>query len=153
MRLDAGLVEDGQKVGAFGEPSLTTYGCHRPLGQCGVHPRDVPPLTSALRLRYSLCMALLDARYPRTITELIEAAAQMGNDLRGRPSKVVSDALRWEVRRGRAVRVARSVYRAGSMPRSTEWWIRERLADDRRRAATEDIVAQRLAISVVRADA
>lgn len=108
-------------------------GCHISVGALGMHPREAPPLTDARRLRYVLCVALLDAREPRSVAQLIGVAEAAGCLLPGRPSKVVSDALRWEVRIGRVVRIGRSQYAMGSMPRSTEWWLRARLEDDKAR--------------------
>jgi hypothetical protein len=98
-----------------------------------MHAREAPPLTDARRLRYVLCVALLDARGSRSVRQLIDVAEIAGCRLPGRPSKVVSDALRWEVRSGRIARVARSQYVIGSMPRSTAWWLRARLEDDKAR--------------------
>ena len=50
------------------------------------------------------------------------------------PSKAVSDALRWEVRRGRVVKVARATYRATDWPRTTTHRIRTRVLALRVRA-------------------
>lgn len=63
-----------------------------------------------------------------TVPELVVKAEAFGLPISGCASKTVSDSLRWEVRKGRVVRVDRSGYRAGSMPRSTEWWIRKQVA-------------------------
>jgi hypothetical protein len=86
-----------------------------------------------LELRYALCVTLLDARTSLTIPELIERLETRGFVLRGRQSKTVSDALRWEVRRDRVRRVGRGSYASGSMPRSTERWIRRRARQRRQR--------------------
>ncbi|KUH67922.1 hypothetical protein AU184_23215 [Mycolicibacterium novocastrense] len=53
----------------------------------------------------------------------------------GRPSKTVSDALRWEVRRGRVRRLRRGHYGPGAMPRSTEHYIHRRVMALREEAA------------------
>lgn len=45
----------------------------------------------------------------------------------GRASKVISDALRWEVGRGRVVRTGRGRYAAGRIPRATAYRIRRRV--------------------------
>ena len=45
----------------------------------------------------------------------------------GRASKAVSDALRWEMRRGRVRRLRRGRYGPGQMPRSTEQHIHKRV--------------------------
>jgi hypothetical protein len=94
-----------------------------------------------IQLRYELCVCLLDARTPLTIRELVERIEARGFTVPGRASKVVSDALRWEVRRGRVIRVGRGRYARGAMPRSTEWWIRKH-ADARRRAVVAPTLAQ-----------
>jgi len=47
-------------------------------------------------LRYVLTMHLA-SQGPATIVELIDALSHHGFHIRGRPSKAVSDALRWEV--------------------------------------------------------
>ena len=81
-------------------------------------------LLSGIQLRYELCVCLLEARTPLTITELVERIEARGFAVPDRASKTVSDALRWEVRRRRVTRVGRGRYARGVMPRSTEWWIR-----------------------------
>ena len=53
----------------------------------------------------------------------------------GQPSKAVSDALRWEIRRGRVRRLRRGVYGPGEMPRSTEYDILNRVIALREEAA------------------
>ena len=72
--------------------------------------------TAGRELRYRLTLVLLDHRRPMTLADLLVALDQSGYDVAGRPSKTVSDALRWEVRRGRVRRLARSTYRTGSAP-------------------------------------
>lgn len=79
-----------------------------------------------LALRDLLVVLVLDARRPITVGELARQAEAIGT-LDGRPGKAVSDALRWEVRKGRIRRLDRGVYAAGTMPRSTEWTIRKRV--------------------------
>jgi hypothetical protein len=67
------------------------------------------------------------ARHGRAdIAELIDALSRFGFEFAGRPSKAISDALRWEMRYGRVRRHARGMYGPGSMPRSTEYRIRQR---------------------------
>ena len=61
------------------------------------------------------------------VAELVAWLARAGMPVAGRPSKVVSDALRYEVGRGRVVRAARGYYAPDSMPRQTEWRIRRRV--------------------------
>ena len=95
---------------------------------------------SGIHLRYQLCVCLLDAPAPLTISELVEQIEARGFAVFGRASKTVSDALRWEVRRGRVTKVGRGRYARGVMPRSTEWWIRKH-ADARRRAVVATTLA------------
>jgi hypothetical protein len=70
-------------------------------------------------LRYTL-VRLLQLIGPSTIPELVAGLEKWGFTIEGRPSKTVSDALRWELRRDRVRRIGRGLYRAGGMPRSTE---------------------------------
>jgi len=88
-------------------------------------------------LRYRLSLLLLDAHRTMTVAELVTAMTAVGAPMQTRPSKAVSDALRWEVHRGRAVRLTRGRYRTGHIPRSTVWWMRDhvRTATDRRSPA------------------
>ena len=59
-----------------------------------------------------------------TVAEMVHIVRRYGFDLGGRESKIISDALRWELARGRVVKVARGVYRYGKMPASTARRIR-----------------------------
>jgi hypothetical protein len=68
-------------------------------------------------LRFLLLDVLL-RRGQASVGEMVEVLVEQGHVFRGRPSKVVSDALRWEVGHGRVVRVARGVYRVGRVARS-----------------------------------
>ena len=61
------------------------------------------------------------------ITDLIGALTKQGFAIDGRPSKSVSDALRWEMRRRRVRRFRRGLHRPGSMPRSTEYRMDQRV--------------------------
>lgn len=85
------------------------------------------PVLRGLELRYALTISILDHQRELTIEQLAALVDDMGFDLTGRSSKVISDALRWEIRRGRIVRVCRGQYGLGRLPRSTEWWMRRRL--------------------------
>jgi hypothetical protein len=69
-------------------------------------------------LRFVL-LAEIRARGSMNVGEMVEFLCEQGYEVEGRPSKVVSDALRWEVARGRVVRVRRGVYRYGRVPSST----------------------------------
>lgn len=78
-------------------------------------------------LRYVLTR-MLELTGPATITELVAELAEWGFAVNGRPSKTVSDALRWEMGYGRVWRIGRGRYRAGEMPRGTDYRIRKRVA-------------------------
>ncbi len=79
-------------------------------------------------LRYLACLALRQAGRSMTLPELVEAIQSQGFNIAGSANKVVADALRWEVRKGRVVRAGRGRYRFGQMPRSTEWWMKNQIA-------------------------
>lgn len=79
-------------------------------------------------LRYWLTVTLVDSGGVVTVAALCEALEADGCGVAGRTSKVVSDSLRWEVRRGRVIRVGRGRYVARRFPRQTLAWIRGRLA-------------------------
>jgi hypothetical protein len=79
-------------------------------------------------LRHAICVCLLRAQSPLTVPEVVAGVEALGCSVPGRPSKSISDAVRWEVRKGRVVRLGRSLYQIGSMPRSTEWWMRRKIA-------------------------
>lgn len=70
-------------------------------------------------LRYVL-IRLIQMSGPATIPELVAGLRHWGFTVEGRPSKTVSDALRWERRRGRVGRRGRGLYAAGYIPRSSE---------------------------------
>ncbi len=85
------------------------------------HPGSPPPEPSlrGRALRFVLIDELLRRR-DMTVAEMVAVlVGQYGFDLGGRASKIISDALRWEVRRGRVVRLARGRYRFGRATRST----------------------------------
>ena len=79
-----------------------------------------------IELRYVLTW-YLSHHGPTTVGELVDALGQHGFAFRGRPSKAVSDALRWEMGRDRVRRVGRGVYRSRYIPRSTEHRIHQRV--------------------------
>jgi hypothetical protein len=89
------------------------------------HPLEDPRTLWGLELRYLLC-DLIASRGGAvcTVAELVSALERGGFELGGRPSKEISDALRWEVGRGRVVRVGRGRYRAGTVPGATRRRIR-----------------------------
>jgi hypothetical protein len=79
-----------------------------------------------IELRYALTMYLLQ-HGPTTVKQLVDAMEWQGFAVEGRASKQVSDALRWERRRGRVRRLARGVYGPGYVPRGTEHRIHTRV--------------------------
>ena len=79
-----------------------------------------------IELRYVLTLHLF--RQGRsTIKELVDGLAFHGFQVDSPAGKSVSDALRWERRRGRVRRIARGVYGPGEMPRGTEHRIHRRV--------------------------
>ncbi len=78
-------------------------------------------------LRYLACTALRKPGRPMTVAELVVAIEAQGFSIGDNANKVVADALRWEVRKGRIVKVGRGRYRYGRMPRSTEWWMQHQV--------------------------
>lgn len=93
-------------------------------------------LLRGTELRYVL-VRLLQLIGPATVPELAEGVQRWGFTVNGRPSKTISDALRWERRRDRVRRIDRGRYRAGGMPRSTEHRIIRRVVALREEAAKE----------------
>ncbi|ORW56529.1 hypothetical protein [Mycobacterium riyadhense] len=81
---------------------------------------------SGIELRYVLTHQLA-LHGPATIAELISALNWHGFQVQGRASKAISDALRWEVERGRVYRLGRGRYGPGYVPRSTEYRIHQRV--------------------------
>ncbi|WP_409435666.1 hypothetical protein [Mycobacterium sp. SMC-14] len=87
-----------------------------------------------IELRYVLTHYLLH-HGTRSIGELAAELDSRGFGVPGRPSKAISDALRWERGRGRAFRRGRGRYGPASMPRSTEYRIHQRVMALRAQAA------------------
>jgi hypothetical protein len=78
---------------------------------------DVAPLWGR-SLRFVL-LAEIRRRRTMSVAEMVAFLADTGYQVTGRPSKTISDALRWEIARGRVVRLRRGVYRYGRAPRTT----------------------------------
>lgn len=87
-------------------------------------------LLQGRRLRYLLTLIVHRADRPLTVKELVTALEDGGFTVDGRPSKTVSDALRWEIGRGRVVRVGRGTYVRGHLPRSTAAFLRRHLREN-----------------------
>ncbi|OBK14460.1 hypothetical protein [Mycobacterium asiaticum] len=92
-------------------------------------------------LRYVLTWQLA-LHGPATIRELIDALEYHGFCVNGRASKAISDALRWEIGRGRVRRLRRGRYGPLEFPRGTEHRIHQRVltlrAEARRLRRSED---------------
>ena len=80
-----------------------------------------------LRLRELLVLILLRHPGPMTVAALIAAVHEQGFYIKGREGKVVSDQLRYELARGRACRVGRGVYAAGTVTRQARWRMQRRI--------------------------
>ncbi|WP_036475896.1 hypothetical protein [Mycobacterium sp. URHD0025] len=91
-------------------------------------------LLRGTNLRYVLTVQLLQYG-AQSVADLVDALEDQGFTTTGRSSKVISDALRWEMAHGRVRRVRHGRYRPAEMPRSTEYRIRERVAALRAAAA------------------
>jgi hypothetical protein len=79
-----------------------------------------------IELRYVLTMHLAH-NGPATIVEMMDALSAQGFCVSGRVSKVISDALRWEMGRDRVRRLGRGLYGPRYIPRSTEYRIHQRV--------------------------
>lgn len=95
-------------------------------------------LLRGTNLRYVLTMQLLQ-NGTQSVADLVDALGDQGFTTRGRPSKAISDALRWEMNHGRVYRVRHGRYRPAEMPRATEYRIRNRVLE--LRAAAADLAA------------
>ena len=83
-----------------------------------------------------------------TVAQLVRQLEAQGFVFSGRTSKVVSDALRWEVRRGRVERLERGVYRWVGAPRSTRSRIERRVRAVRRWLEWDLVEGRRLAAAM-----
>jgi hypothetical protein len=91
-------------------------------------------LLRGTELRYVLTMNLA-LHGKAAIFDQIEMLEDQGFGIVGHAPKVVSDALRWEMRKDRVRRLRRGFYGPGQMPRSTERYINNRYAELRDEAA------------------
>ncbi len=91
-------------------------------------------LLRGTELRYVLTTNL-SVHGRATIYEMIDLLAYQGFAVAGYAPKVVADALRWELRRGRVRRLRRGLYGPGEMPRSTEHYIHKQVVELRAEAA------------------
>ena len=96
----------------------------------GPAPSRVPGLTpvGGRALRFGLLLALHGCRGQSCSVSELDGLASLGVRPRSvRPGKAVSDAMRWEVSRGRAERVGHDRYRLGRLPEVTRWRARRRI--------------------------
>ncbi|MGV0743628.1 hypothetical protein [Mycolicibacterium sp. XJ870] len=91
-------------------------------------------LLRGIELRYVLTIQLL-RHGPQSVADLVDVLRDQGFTTKGRPSKAISDALRWEIVHGRVYRIRYGKYRSASMPRSTEYRINKRVTALREAAA------------------
>jgi hypothetical protein len=87
-------------------------------------------------LRYTL-VRLLQLLGPSSVAELVAALDKWNFSVPGRPSKTISDALRWEKDRDRVRHRGWGRYSAAGMPRGTEHRIVRRV--EALRAAAESL--------------
>lgn len=85
------------------------------------HLTGLPLYGRALRF---VLVEQLEQHRRMTVAEMVSMITEHRFVLTGRASKVISDALRWEVARGRVVRLGRGLYAYGRPPRTTARRIR-----------------------------
>ncbi len=90
----------------------------------GYQPVDTHNALNGRDLRYVLTDYISQGY--STIAKLVKKLAEDGYTVWGRASKVVSDALRWEIRNRRVRRIRRGVYAIASIPRTTRYRIQAR---------------------------
>ena len=83
----------------------------------GYQPIDTHNALTGRDLRYVLTSYISQGL--STVSQLVNQLASDGYTVWGRASKVVSDALRWEIRNGRVRRLRRGVYAINKIPKST----------------------------------
>jgi hypothetical protein len=81
-------------------------------------------LLDGRQVRRVIVTWLIEADRALTVADLVQRLADARLRTTGRPGKVVSDGLRWEITRGRVVRLRRGTYAVGRIPRSTAFRIR-----------------------------
>jgi hypothetical protein len=91
-----------------------------------------------IELRYVLTVTLANLG-SMSVADLGHELREQGFETAGqRPSKAISDALRWEVLAGRVIRYEHGTYGSGVMPRSTEYRIRRRVQQLKEQALLGD---------------
>lgn len=93
----------------------------------------LPEGHEALRGRALRCVLVSELmnREEMTVADMVSLLDRLGFALDGRISKAVSDALRWEIGRGRVARIGRGRYRYLGAPPTTAWRIRRLAAQQR----------------------
>jgi hypothetical protein len=86
------------------------------------------PVAPGRWLRSMLVLRLLAAGRPLTVAELVQGVEHAGFTFASRSGKVVSDALRSEVSRGRVIRDGPGRYRSGYVAKSSQHRMRRRVA-------------------------
>jgi hypothetical protein len=82
------------------------------------------------RLRYAVAVLLHQAQRTMSLGELADGLDAWGCATVGDARKAISDALRWELHRGRAVRAGRGRYRSRGLAGSTLRWMRAQVAGE-----------------------
>lgn len=82
---------------------------------------------SGRMLRY-VCTTLIFENGPCSVPQLYDLIRNEGFTINGRPSKTISDALRWEIAHDRVERLGRSLYGPGVLPRTTRDRITRRVS-------------------------
>ena len=83
-----------------------------------------------IALRSFLVLHMREVGGTVLVRDLVATVDAAGCTVAGRPSKVISDALRWEIARGRVIRLGRGAYRACQpIPRTTLRRMKARVAE------------------------
>ena len=84
-----------------------------------------PRILYGYELRSWLAVELHDNPGPMSVRELVDRLHERGYGVNGRASKVISDTLRWHVRRTRVRRLGWGTYTEGRIARTTLWRMRK----------------------------
>jgi hypothetical protein len=99
---------------------------------------DHRPFLRARLLRYFVCLELQRSDEPLAVRDLVAALERSGFRIKGRPSKAISDTIRWAVPRGWIRPHGRATYEKGRVGRTTLRYMRDTLARVRREAAERE---------------
>jgi hypothetical protein len=119
--------EDSPQPNNPGRPTGADSPCpsiQTPHSTDGYQPVETHDALSGRDLRYVLTRYIEQGH--TTVQALARQLAADGYTVWGRVSKVISDALRWEIRNCRVVRLRRGVYTIGTMPRTSRHRITKR---------------------------